>query len=111
MVLGVYKFADGAIQSGLYTNGELTTTGASVAPQVTIPSTSDVVESRIDGTFEGWSGGTIFKLMNGQIWQQTGNAYTYHYAYMPKVLIYKSGLVYKLRVDGVSTEITVNRVK
>lgn len=28
----------------------------------------DVIESRIDGTFEGWDGDTVFKLINGQIW-------------------------------------------
>jgi hypothetical protein len=43
-----------------------------------------VIESRIDGEFEGWEGDTIFKLENGQIWQQSSYAYTYHYSYRPK---------------------------
>ena len=30
----------------------------------------DVIESKIDGTFEGWSGETIVILTNGQVWQQ-----------------------------------------
>ena len=30
-------------------------------------STPDIIETRIDGTFEGWSGETIFKLENGQL--------------------------------------------
>lgn len=56
------------------------------------PSTvvGDVIESHIDGTFKGWDGDTIFKLTNGQIWQQSAYAYTYYYAYRPKVTIYRS---------------------
>jgi hypothetical protein len=73
--------------------------------------TPDVVESRIEGDFEGWDGDTIFKLDNGQIWQQDSYAYTYHYAYRPKVLIFKSSGRYKMKVDGVSGEITVKRIK
>jgi hypothetical protein len=34
-------------------------------------SCSSVIESQIDGTFQGWSGETVFKLTNGQIWQQS----------------------------------------
>jgi hypothetical protein len=47
-----------------------------------------VIESSIDGEFKGWDGSTIFKLSNGQIWQQSSYAYMYHYAYNPPVLIY-----------------------
>ena len=73
--------------------------------------TADVIESRIDGEFEGWEGETIFKLQNGEIWQQVSYAYTYHYAYGPEVLIYKSGSVYKMKVDGVDKTIVVERIK
>src|SRR5689334_11185258 len=64
-------------------------------------STQNVIESQMDGEFNGWDGETIFKLANGQIWQQSSYAYTYHYAYRPKVLIFRSGSLYKLKVDGV----------
>ena len=73
--------------------------------------TSDIVESKIDGEFEGWDGETIFKLRNGQIWQQVAYAYTYHYAYSPDILIYKSGSVYKMKVEGVDKAIVVERVR
>ena len=73
--------------------------------------TADVVESRIDGEFSGWEGDTIFKLQNGQLWQQSSYAYKYRYSYSPEVLIYKSGSVYKMRVDGVDGEIAVRRLK
>lgn len=78
---------------------------------VSFDETPDVIESWIDGTFEGWKGDTIFKLMNGQIWQQDSFSYWYHYAYMPSVIIYKSGSQYKMQVDGVSQTITVKRLK
>jgi hypothetical protein len=70
-----------------------------------------VIETQIEGEFEGWSGDTIFKLANGQIWQQSSYAYTYHYAYRPKVIIYKSGSVYQIKVDGVDGAIQVKRLK
>jgi hypothetical protein len=70
-----------------------------------------VVETQIEGEFEGWDGETVFKLANGQIWQQSSFAYIYHYAYRPKVLIYKSGTIYKMKVDGVGDAIQVKRLK
>ncbi len=75
------------------------------------PSTASVVETQINDTFEGWDGETIFKLSNGQIWQQAAYAYTYHYAYRPKVLIYLSGSVYRMKVEGVESSIPVKRLK
>lgn len=74
-------------------------------------STPHVVESSIDGDFEGWEGETIFKLMNGQIWQQASYDYNYTYSYNPDVVIYRSGSVYKMKVDGVDDTIEVVRLK
>ncbi len=34
------------------------------------PTERDEVQARLVGTFSGWSGSTIFKLDNGQEWQQ-----------------------------------------
>lgn len=75
------------------------------------PATPDVIESRIEGDFEGWDGETIFKLDNGQIWQQASYAYTYHYAYRPEVVIYRSDSGYRMRVENVSDTIAVKRLK
>lgn len=76
-----------------------------------VSSSSDVIESQIDGDFEGWEGETIVKLMNGQIWQQSEYVYSYHYTFMPKVVIYKSGSVYKMIVDGIDKAVGVIRLK
>ena len=65
----------------------------------------------MDGDFNGWQGETIIKLVNGQIWRQAEYHYEYHYAYMPKVLLYSSGGSYKMRVDGTSRPIGVQRLR
>ena len=70
-----------------------------------------VIESQIDGTFNGWEGETIFKLTNGQIWQQSSYAYTYHYAYRPELMIFPSGGGYKMKVNGVDGAISVKRLR
>jgi hypothetical protein len=77
----------------------------------TASSTASAIETQIEGTFNGWSGDTIFKLTNGQIWQQASYAYSYHYAYRPEVVIYKAGSGYKMKVEGVDDAINVKRLK
>ena len=80
----------------------------SIIPQ---QSSSNIIESQINGDFEGWEGETIVKLMNGQIWQQSDYYYQYHYAFMPKVLIYKSYGSYKMKVDGISKAVGVRLLR
>ena len=36
------------------------------------------LQSRIAGPFFGWSGNTVFRLANGQVWQQVGTDNYYH---------------------------------
>lgn len=45
------------------------------------------ISSRIDGEFTGTNDEVIFKLQNGQIWQQVGYRYRYMYRYAPLVTI------------------------
>jgi hypothetical protein len=73
--------------------------------------TPEVVESRIEGDFEGWEGDTIFKLDNGQVWQQTDGRYKYKYKYRPRVVIVKSGRSYLMQVEGVDDRIRVEQLK
>ena len=70
-----------------------------------------VIESKIDGEFEGWEGETLIKLINGQIWQQSEYHYHYHYAYMPEVVIYRSSMGYKMLVEGVDKPVGVIQLK
>jgi hypothetical protein len=73
--------------------------------------TGEVMETKIDGEFEGWDGETIFKMMNGTIWQQASYDYTYHYAYMPDVIVFRKRGTFYMRVEGVDDEIAVNQIK
>lgn len=98
MLLGRHRFSIAPV--------ETTQTTATVAAKE-----SGVIESRIDGEFKGWDGETIFKLNNGQIWQQSSYSYTYHYAFNPTVLIYSSGSGYVMKVDGVDRTVNVKRLK
>ena len=82
--------------------------GHNTSPSV---DTSTAIFAHIDGEFEGWEGTTIFKLDNGQIWQQSAYAYTYHYAYRPEVLIFNHGGSFKMKVDGIGNMIEVVRLK
>ena len=70
-----------------------------------------VIETQIDGDFEGWDGETIWKMENGQIWQQSSYSYHYHYASDPKVLIYRSGGGWKMKVDGDDETVDVKKLK
>jgi len=72
---------------------------------------SSTIESKVDGSFEGWDGETIVKLMNGQIWMQNEYHYHYHYAYMPDVLIYNSGGGWRMKIEGVDKSVGVQKLK
>jgi hypothetical protein len=61
---------------------------------------ADVIESRIDGTFEGWQGESKYRLTNGQVWQQSPYKYQYKYAYRPEAIVYRSSGGYKMKVAG-----------
>jgi len=80
-------------------------------PNAKESATPEIIESRIDGEFSGWEGDTIFKLMNGQVWQQVDGRYKYKYNYAPKVLIFKTGGGYEMQVDGVDGRVRVSRLK
>lgn len=70
-----------------------------------------VIESKIDGESEGFEGDTIFKLMNGQIWQQTDGKYKYKYKFMPKVTILSKGNTGKMSIEGIDKTIRVIRIR
>ena len=75
------------------------------------PSVGSVIESRVDGDFEGWTGETIVRLASGQIYLQTEYYYTYHYAFNPRVIVFQSEFGLKMKVDGVDKAIGVRRLR
>lgn len=60
----------------------------------------DVIKTRIEGDYNGWEGKTVYKMMNGQVWQQSSYHYHYHYAFDPEVMIYNEDGRYKIHVQG-----------
>lgn len=72
---------------------------------------SPAIETQIDGDFDGWDGNTIFKLVNGQIWEQAEYDYEYEYDFMPGVLIYRASDGCRMKVEGMDDTIPVHRIK
>jgi hypothetical protein len=69
-----------------------------------------IIRSRIEGEFNGTENETIFNLQNGQVWQQVGYRYRYHYLYAPRVEIDASGSRGTMTVAGFREPIEVRRV-
>lgn len=89
----------------------LSTPTPTFQPTATPPSGgSTVIDTCIEGEFEGWSGNTVFELCNGQVWVQTSYSYVYHYAYRPDVRIVAAGGGYQMSVEGVTTSVSVRQV-
>jgi hypothetical protein len=84
-----------------------TNTVAASGTGVATPPPGDTIESRIDGTFVGWSGETMFPLENGQCWLQAASSSYSLYASHPKVVITKVGSLYEMSVEGVTETVTV----
>jgi len=75
------------------------------------PSSVDFVESKIDGEFNGYEDGKIYKLINGQIWEQVSARYRCKYRYMPSVMVVRRDQVYMMKVEGMDDWVTVRRLK
>lgn len=74
--------------------------------------TPETVESYLPGDFSGWSGRTIFRLANGQVWQQTAPGDFYYRTENPKVIINRGSLgSYLLRIEGKNSSVRVRRIE
>jgi hypothetical protein len=80
-------------------------------PGQTYGGCSPAIESSINGNFNGWDGETIWKLDNGEIWQQAEYSYTYSYSYHPQVTIYETSAGCRMKVEDEEETILVKRVK
>ena len=72
---------------------------------------SCVIESRIDGSFDGWRGDTLFELTNGQVWQQSSVGIGITISLYPDVYIFRSAGGWKMAVEGMDEVISVRRLK
>jgi hypothetical protein len=72
----------------------------------------DGVQSRYDGEFTGWSGSTLFRLENGQVWKQAQAGRVTHRATRPAVTIRRGAFGnYRLSVEGVPQSVRVERIR
>lgn len=89
------------------------TASSSPAMAASAPAPTGDVVAHLDGTFTGWGDGTVFKLDNGQVWQQVDDSdFSTGAIKNPKVTISK-GLIsaYYLSVEGVKDTVAVRRIK
>ncbi len=69
------------------------------------------IESVITGEFEGLNQGNIYKLANGQVWEQT-EAWIWVWIWvMPRVQIWQADGVYKMKVEKIDRAVTVRRLQ
>jgi len=68
------------------------------------------IRSHIDGEFTGTDDAVVYKLVNGQVWQQIGYSYSYSYSYRPAVEITRQGSRHIMKVSGFSKDIPVRRI-
>ena len=73
--------------------------------------TAQVVESFIISDFDGLEYGNIYKLANGQIWEQT-EAWIWVWVWVnPKVIIWNDGGISRMKVEGIDHPVSVTRIK
>jgi len=77
------------------------------------PEAAEAIVTRLAGDYDGWNGKTVFKLENGQIWQQVGGGERVDdKRSSPTVKIYPGMMgAYWLEVEGVHERVKVKPVK
>lgn len=74
--------------------------------------TPDQIESRYDGNFTGWTGRTLFRLENGQVWQQAQSGRVSYRKERPMITIKKGAFgSFRLKVEGLNRTVRVRRIK
>jgi hypothetical protein len=70
-----------------------------------------VTGTQIDGLFEGYEPGRLYRLTNGQTWRQVCLKSDYVYRDDPPVRLLHDGVCYYLDVEGTVGEIRVELVR
>ena len=73
--------------------------------------TGDIIESNISGMWNGWQGDTIVKLVNGQIWEQTGLALSLSLGLGSEVFIFKKDNIYYMQIEDEDDPVAVQRLR
>lgn len=83
----------------------------SVSEQSQVAPSANVIESHIVSDFDGLEYGNIYRLANGQIWEQTESWIWIWIWVNPAVLIWNDGGVYKMKVENIQHAVTVQRIR
>ena len=75
------------------------------------PPGSAIIESYIEGKFDGLAMGNVYKLSNGQIWEQIEPWIWVWVWVRPSVIIYAKKGVYKMKVENIEHPVAVRRLK
>lgn len=77
------------------------------------PDGAEAILTRLVGDYDGWTGKTVFKLENGQIWQQASGGQRFDDTRTaPGVKIYPGMMgAYWLEIEGVRERVKVKPVK
>lgn len=71
-----------------------------------------VIESSVDGEFNGFDGDTVIRLLDGSLWEQTEFYWEWHWAYLPKATVFRSqGGGWKMQIEGIRQAVRVRRLK
>lgn len=82
--------------------------------QIGLPTTrqEQEVSSVIEGRFTGWTGSTVFRLANGQVWQQSDGRNAALSLQDPEVAIKPGALgTWRMHVVGTNRSVRVKRIR
>jgi hypothetical protein len=83
--------------------------------QLEVPVAAEVpsaITARLKGEFRGWDGNTIFRLDNGQVWQQrVGGGYRSIKMMNPEVVVKKGRFGYYLEILSSGRSVGVKRIR
>ncbi len=70
-----------------------------------------LTESALAENCRGWDGNTVFRLANGEVWEQAMPRIRALFLRRPDVRVWRFGEIYFLDVEGAHDPLRVRRVK
>ena len=71
---------------------------------------TEIMFSNVSGSWEGWSGDTIVRLVNGEIWEQVGLGLSLSLGLGNEVFVYQKNGMYYMAVEDEDEAVAVRRL-
>lgn len=71
---------------------------------------TEIMFSNVSGSWEGWNGDTIVRLMNGQIWEQVGLGLSLSLGLGNEVFVYQKNGMHYMAVEDEDQAVAVRRL-